>query len=75
MMEKVVLPPIKPRRTEEQIAKECPWAANGHGLSHRAPNILTSLELTSSVMEQRNIHLQKSIKKYNRKKLDLRQKI
>ena len=29
MMEKVVLPPYKPRRTEEEIAKECPWAASG----------------------------------------------
>lgn len=59
MMEKVVLPPVKPRRTEEQIAKECPWAANGHGLKHRKPNILTSLELDSAVMEKRNIALQK----------------
>ena len=24
MMEKVVLPPVKPRRTEEEIARECP---------------------------------------------------
>lgn len=69
MMEKVALPPIKPRRTEEQIAKECPWAANGHGLSHRAPNILTSLELTSSVMEQRNIHLQKKYKEIQQKEV------
>ncbi len=58
MMEKVVLPPFKPRRTEEEIAKECPWAANGHGLKHRKPNIMTSLELDSAVMEQRNLHLQ-----------------
>lgn len=58
MMERVVLPPIKPRRTEEEIARECPWATNGHGLRHRKPNILTSLELDPAVMEQRNIHLQ-----------------
>lgn len=58
MMEKVVLPPFKPRRTEEEIAKECPWAANGHGLKHRKPNIMTSLELDSAIMEQRNLHLQ-----------------
>lgn len=69
MMEKVVLPPIKPRRTEEQIAKECPWAANGHGLSRRTPNILTSLELTSSVMEQRNIHLQEKYKEIQQKEV------
>ena len=29
MMEKVVLPPQKPRRTEEEIRKECPWASMG----------------------------------------------
>ena len=58
MMEKVVLPPFKPRRTEEEIAKECPWAANGHGLSKRHPNIMTSLELESAKMEVKNNHLQ-----------------
>ena len=58
MMERVVLPPIKPRRTEEEIAKECPWAVNGHGLKKRKPNILTSLELDPSVMEARNRCLQ-----------------
>ena len=59
MMEKVVLPPIKPRLTEEEIAEKYPWAANGHGLKNRKPNILTSLEMDPAVMEQRNIHLQK----------------
>lgn len=59
MMEKVVLPPYKPRRTEEEIAKECPWAANGLGLKNRKPNIITSLELESAKMEVRNIELQK----------------
>ena len=29
MMEKVVLPPFKPRRTNEEIIKECPWASTG----------------------------------------------
>ena len=59
MMEKVGLPPIKPRLTEEEIAEKYPWAANGHGLKKRKPNILTSLEMDPAVMEQRNIHLQK----------------
>lgn len=58
MMERVVLPPFKPRRTEEEIAKECPWAANGHGLKSRKPNIITSLELDPAVMEKKNLHLQ-----------------
>jgi 2-oxoglutarate ferredoxin oxidoreductase subunit alpha len=57
MMEKVVLPPIKPRRTEEQIKKECPWATIGRP-ADREPNILTSLELKPEVMEQRNLHMQ-----------------
>ncbi len=58
MMEKVVLPPMKPRRTEEEIAKECPWAANGHGIAQRGPQVITSLELDPAVMEQKNLHLQ-----------------
>lgn len=61
MMEKVVLPPFKPRRTEEEIVKECPWATTGR-TKDREPNILTSLELKSEVMEMRNIHLQEKYK-------------
>ena len=62
MMEKVVLPPMKPRRTEEQIKKECPWASIGR-TRDREPNIITSLELKPEVMEVRNLHLQE---KYRR---------
>lgn len=58
MMEKVVLPPFKPRRTEEEIAEECPWAANGHGLKKRGPQVITSLELEPTKMEIKNLHLQ-----------------
>ena len=29
MMEKVVLPPFKPRRTDEEVIKQCPWASTG----------------------------------------------
>lgn len=61
MMEKVVMPPMKPRRTDEQIRKECPWATAGRS-KERQPNIITSLELKPEVMEQRNLHLQA---KYN----------
>ena len=57
MMEKVVLPPVKPRRTEEEILKECPWATTGCRGGRRR-NVITSLELKSEVMEQRNLHLQ-----------------
>lgn len=57
MMEKVVLPPMKPRRTEEEIKKECPWASFGK-TADRQPNVITSLELKPEVMEVRNLQLQ-----------------
>ena len=57
MMEKVVLPPFKPRRTDDEIMKECPWATFGR-IGGRKPNIITSLELQPEAMELRNIHLQ-----------------
>lgn len=63
MMEKVVLPPAKPRRTEEEIWQECPWATNGHNLKQRKPNIITSLEMDPLDMEKRNISLQKKYAK------------
>lgn len=62
MMEKVVLPPFKPRRTDDEVIKECPWATTGRPKS-RQPNIITSLELKPEVMEKRNLHLQE---KYQR---------
>lgn len=58
MMEKVVLPKMRPRRTEEEIAQECPWAANGHGIAQRGPQVITSLELDPEMMERKNMHLQ-----------------
>jgi 2-oxoglutarate ferredoxin oxidoreductase subunit alpha len=57
MMEKVVLPPFKARRTEEEIKRECPWATFGR-TKDREPNVITSLELKPEVMEQKNLHLQ-----------------
>ena len=57
MMEKVVLPEQKPRRTEEEVIRECPWASTGR-TRDRKPNIITSLELMPEAMEQRNLHLQ-----------------
>lgn len=56
MMEKVVLPPMKPRLTEEQIVERYPWASTGR--RNRQPNVITSLELSPEVMEVRNNHLQ-----------------
>lgn len=58
MMEKVILPPFKKRRTEDEIRKQCPWATLGRK-GGRQPNIITSLELDSAVMEQNNLRFQK----------------
>lgn len=58
MMEKVVLPPQQPRRTNEEIAAQCPWASIGR-TKDRDINIITSLELQPEKMEERNILLQK----------------
>ncbi len=57
MMEKVVLPPFRPRRTEEELIAECPWAVQGKK-ANRKPNILTSLELDPARMEENNIRFQ-----------------
>lgn len=68
MMEKLVLPPFKPRRTEAQIQEECPWATNGRK-KERQPNILTSLELDSAIMEKKNLHLQAKYKEIKEKEV------
>lgn len=61
MMEKVVLPPQKPRRTEEELIAQCPWATTGRK-GGRRPNIITSLELRSEEMEQNNLRFQAKYK-------------
>lgn len=62
MMEKVVLPPFKPRRTDAEIAEQCPWATSGkHGRGHR--NVVTSLELESPKMEENNLRFQRTYAK------------
>lgn len=62
MMEKVVLPPYRPRKTEEEIANESPWAANGKTEGHKR-NVVTSLELDPAAMEENNIRFQAKYKK------------
>src|SRR5574344_430487 len=62
MMEKVVLPPIKPRRTDAEVIKECPWATTGR-TKDRKPNIITSLELKPDAMEVNNLRFQAKYKK------------
>ncbi|EWC91588.1 3-methyl-2-oxobutanoate dehydrogenase subunit VorB [Porphyromonas catoniae] len=61
MMEKVRLPDFTPRRTEDEIRKECPWATLGRK-DKRKPNVITSLELESSIMEQNNERFQAKYK-------------
>ena len=57
MMEKVILPPFKPRRTDEEVIAQCPWASTGK-TKDRVRNVITSLELKPEEMEKRNLHLQ-----------------
>jgi 2-oxoglutarate ferredoxin oxidoreductase subunit alpha len=61
MMEKVVLPEQRPRRSEEEIRREQAWATLGKPAS-RKPNIVTSLELDSSIMEKNNERFQAKYK-------------
>lgn len=61
MMEKVILPPQKPRMEESFIREKYPWATLGKDAS-RAYNYITSLEMDSSVMEQNNLRLQAKYK-------------
>ncbi|MCH5304948.1 MAG: 3-methyl-2-oxobutanoate dehydrogenase subunit VorB [Rikenella sp.] len=67
MMEKVKLSPQKPRRTEAQIRKECPWAALGKGSERKARNIVTSCYIDPETMERHNRKLQE---KYDRMERD-----
>lgn len=65
MMEKVVLPDFRPRRTEEQIREQCPWAVTGRK-NLRERNVVTSLELESARMEVINHRLQERYREIER---------
>ena len=68
MMEKLVLPPFKPRRTDEEIARQCSsWAATGR--KGRRNNILTSLSLDPEFMERHNQHLQEKYRTIREKEV------
>ena len=58
VMERVKLPAQKPRRTEEEIFAECPWATNGINLKKRKNNTLSSLESDPLIMDKRNEAMQ-----------------
>lgn len=62
MMEKVVLPPYRERKTEAEIREESPWATQGKLKGHK-PNIITSLELDPAIMEENNNRFQAKYKK------------
>ena len=57
MMEKVVVPPFRPRWTEEEIRRMHPWATLGR-TPDRKPNVITSLALQAEEMEEINLRLQ-----------------
>ncbi len=61
MMEKVELPPYHPRKTEEEIIAECPWATQGK--KNRKSNVITSLELDPAAMEKNNLRFQAKYKR------------
>jgi len=57
MMEKVRLPEQRRRRTDQEVREQCPWATLGK-TADRAPNVITSLELDSTMMEKNNERFQ-----------------
>ena len=62
MMEKVVLAPQQPRRTDEQVAEQCrEWATCGKG-NRKNRNICTSLFLQSEELKELNDRLQEKYK-------------
>ena len=61
MMEKVELFDPIPRRTDEQIIKQCPWASTGKPKT-RDHNIITSLDLDPAGQERVNLKLQAKYK-------------
>lgn len=63
MMEKVLLPPQKPRKTEFE-----PWGTTGK-LKGRERNIITSLSLQPDVMENINNHLQEKYRKIEKEEV------
>lgn len=73
MMEKVVLPPQRERRTDEQIRHECPWAVTGR-TGGRPRNVVTSLELDSAVMEKNNERFQRTYKEIEKNEVRYEEK-
>ena len=68
MMEKVVLPPYTPRWTEDEIRKNTPWATLGK-TKDRKPNVINSLRLQASDMEELNLLLQSRYREIEKKEV------
>jgi 2-oxoglutarate/2-oxoacid ferredoxin oxidoreductase subunit alpha len=62
MMEKVYLADPVPRRTDEEVIRQCPWATTGKPAT-RERNIITSLNLDSAVQERHNVDIQAKYRK------------
>lgn len=67
MMEKVELRPQKTRLSTEEVAERYPWATTG--TKGRKPNVITSVELRSEVMEKHNLHLQSKYREIEEKEV------
>ena len=65
MMEKVVLPPFRPRWTNDEIREMHPWATQGR-TPDRKPNVITSLALQAEEMEEINLRLQSRYREIER---------
>ncbi len=68
MMEKVILPPYQPRWTEEEIKQNTPWATLGK-TPDRKPNVINSLRLQASDMEELNLLLQSRYREIEKKEV------
>jgi 2-oxoglutarate ferredoxin oxidoreductase subunit alpha len=62
MMEKVILPPYRQRKTESEIRAESPWAVQGKPKDKNV-NVITSLELDPIIMEENNNRFQSKYRK------------
>ncbi len=68
MMEKVELTEQKQRRTDEEIAKQMPWATTGKPAS-RDHNVITSLELVAEKQEKVNHKIQAKYREMEEKEV------
>lgn len=68
MMEKVELTEEKQRRSDEEVAKQCPWATTGKPAS-RKHNVITSLELVAEKQEIVNHKIQAKYREMEEKEV------